>query len=458
MDPPIFYHYVKASGLVFEDDLERVLEGVEGNDPAFWQVDPFLTDLSAEPVDRRHLQKPARLRGAVRHVVPPPVEEEESRDATEASLDGESARREMDGVTDRDHRLADELIRRGFLNRWQTTQLFSGRTKFTLGDFRILDAIGRGGYGHVFLGRTEQGGRKQYIALKVLPLARANPDLTKRFLHEIEVQKNLSHLNLVRFLGSGRDGNVHYMVHEFVDGGDLRELFRSEGVLPIEVVAPVLGQIARAVHYLHENGIVHRDIKPANVLLSDSGFAKLADMGLSVTYDRHAAAVRLLNPEDTALERQIDSVTKTTKVAGTVDYMAPDQILKPSEPMPGWDIYSLGCTLYQLLTGEVPFPQGDTRQKLQARLRSDPKDVRILNPTISFDIADLLRGMLARNSAERITAREVAERLDAWSPGTGIAYRITCGEDDTAVTEPPMQRFPHVERKPKTIIPISGRG
>ena len=448
MEPPKLYHYAKASGLVEEVALDRVLEGVVSGDPGFTQIDPFLTDLSADPVDRHHLQHPARIRGTVRRPAPTSGEDEESRDTSEASVDGETARQEMNGTTELDHRLADELIRRGFLNRWQSIQLLSGRTKFTLGDYRILDAIGRGGYGHVFLGREERtlpqtGTKEQFVALKVLPLSKTTPELSKRFLHEIEVQKNLSHLNLVRYLGSGRDGNVHYMVHEFVDGGDLRELFRGEGVLPIEVAAPILGQIAKGVHYLHENGVVHRDIKPANVLLSSSGFAKLTDMGLSITYDQSLRTVQPGNPEKNSIvEKQIDTVTDSTgKVAGTVDYMAPDQILHPSEPAPAWDIYSLGCTLYQLLTGTVPFPQGDAKQKFRARLRFDPKDARILNQAIPFDIADLLRGMLARNPVDRISAWEVARRLDAWSPGTGISYRITFRDVDTVAPEPPITSF-----------------
>ncbi len=241
------------------------------------------------------------------------------------------------------------------------------------------------------------------MALKVLPLAKATPELTRRFLHEIEIQKNLSHSNLVRFLGSGRDGNVHYMVHEFIDGGDLRELFHREGVLSIDVVAPFLSQIARGIHYLHENGIVHRDIKPANVLLVSTGEAKLTDLGLSLPFGQ---AVLTGTATDTVI----------STVAGTVDYMAPDQILDPAHPAPAWDVYSLGCTLYQLLTGTVPFSRSDAQQKLRARVQADAKDARIHHQAIPFDVADLLRSMLARNPVERPTASEVARRLNAWCP------------------------------------------
>ncbi len=401
MELPKIYHYIKASGLVDEECLGRVLEGVTSNDPAFLQVDPFLTDLSAMPLDRRHLQKTVSIAGVkkkVRAATETPTDE--SQTSLEATLDGETMSTELGGFGPLDRRLADELIRRGFLNRWQVRQFFSGRTKFTLGDYQIFDSLGHGGYGHVFLGQTEESGTSFYVAIKVLPLSKATDEMTQRFLHEIDVQKNLSHPNLVRFLGSGRDGNVHYMVHEFVNSGDLRELLRVEGSLSIAVAAPIMAQIVRVVHYLHERHIVHRDVKPANVLLNHRGVAKLADLGLAVSYD------------------SLNEPQATSRVAGTVDYMSPDQILQPGVPMPAWDIYSLGCMLYQLLTGKVPFPHGDSQQKLRARLHSDAKDARILNQAVPFDLADLLRGMLTRNAEDRISAPEIVSRLLAW-----------CGDD-----------------------------
>ncbi|MDR3199701.1 MAG: serine/threonine protein kinase [Planctomycetaceae bacterium] len=414
MEPPKLYHYIKASGLVRPELLDEFLRRFESGVllPAGIMV--------TNPIDRKHLQHPAQLCYRVRRS-PENAEEEkplDSSDSSLASLDGEAVNQDRN-LTMLDRRFAEELVRSGLLNDWQTQQLLNGRTKFTLGGYRIFDAIGHGGYGHVFLGYNEYG----YVALKVLPLARTTPELTERFLHEIEIQKNFVHPNLVRYFGSGRDGNVHYMVHEFVDGGDLRELFGQEGVLPIEIVAAILSQIARGIHYLHENSIIHRDIKPANVLLSSEGRAKLTDMGLGVPFERNFKdpMVRMFE-EGNLLERQIDTASKATgRVAGTVDYIAPDQIRNPSEPAPTWDIYSLGCTLYQMLTGSLPYPNGDVKQKFRDRINFDPKDPRILNQAIPFDLVDLLRGMLAREPYERITtAKEVADRLEVWSPPDGF--------------------------------------
>jgi serine/threonine protein kinase len=412
MEPPKLYHYAKASGFVQPELLDEFLRKFESG------VLPQTGIMVTNPVDRKHLQHPAQLRYRMRYVTET-AEENKPLDSSDASLDGETLNPDRN-ITLQDQRFAEELVRNGLFNDWQTQQLLNGRTKFTLGGYRIFDAIGHGGYGHVFLGYDEGG----YVALKVLPLVRTTPELTERFLHEIEIQKNLIHPNLVRYFGSGRDGNVHFMVHEFVDGGDLRELFLKEGALPIEIVAPILSQIARGIHYLHENSIIHRDIKPANVLLSSEGKAKLTDMGLAVSFERNFKdpMVRMFE-ESNLLERQIDTASKATgRVAGTVDYMAPDQIRNPSEPTPSWDIYSLGCTLYQMLTGSLPYPNGDVKQKFRDRINFDPKDPRILNQAIPFDLVDLLRGMLAREPYERITtAKEIADRLDVWTPPDGLS-------------------------------------
>jgi hypothetical protein len=410
-----FYYYVKASGLVKVELLDELFRKFESGAP-------LLAGKVAESTDRKQLQRPARLRygyGCVALETKSEKTADKPVDSSDASLEDEVTDKDQD-LTTADLLFAEELVRRGLLNDWQLQQLLRGRTKFTLGDYWVLDALGRGGYGHVFLGSSGE----EYVALKVLPLSHATPELTQRFLREIDVQKYLFHSNLVRFYGSGHDGNVHYMVHEFINGGDLRELFVKEGVLPIEVVAAVLGQVAQGVHFLHQNGIVHRDIKPANVLLADNGVAKLTDFGLAVPFERDFNDPQIqMFDENFLLEKRIDTAAKPTgKVAGTVDYMAPDQISQPSQPSPSWDIYSLGCVLYQLLTGSVPYPDGDTKQKFRDRILFDPKDPRILNQAIPFDLVDLLRRMLTRNPYYRIrSAKEVADRLTAWIPPDGLA-------------------------------------
>ncbi len=440
MEPPRFYHYAKASRLVTEAVLNEALESLRqsGGTP--------LSASAATGVEQ--YQHTARLKGAEHHVGPvASIVDEPSSDSDE-SLEGDSTTVAKSRITDGDRRLADELVKRGVLNTWQATQLLDGRTKFSLGDYRILDSIGKGGYGHVFLGREDREVRKKrekgahsffavepFYAIKVLPFGRATPELTARFLHEIEVQQNLQHPNLVRYFASGRDGNVHYMVHEFVDGGDLRQLLRTEGKLPFDVAAAIISHLAQGLQCLHENGLVHRDIKPANVMLSSEGTAKLGDMGLTVPSRLSSTYVANEKIEEgTILERQIDKATGLSgKVAGTVDFLAPDQIRSPDEPTPSWDIYSLGCTFYLVLTGVVPFPKGDNKQKFRAHLLYEPTDPRVFNQTIPFDIVQILRAMLAKDPNRRIrTAREIVERLQPWIPPLGLSEKL--GFQDDAAT------------------------
>ncbi|MCL2006141.1 MAG: serine/threonine protein kinase [Planctomycetaceae bacterium] len=423
MDSSNFYQSILASGLVPAEKLSKIADFIQKRaDGSASTLDSILFDISAiEPVSIEQLQKPAKLKKIFKHES---IETKQSAfNPADATLDASEA--EHKDHTHEETQLADELIRQGFLNRWQAEQLLEGKTKFSLGEYRIVDAIGKGGYGYVFLGRNVS--QEQYTAIKVLPITKATPELSRRFMHEIEVQKELRHPNLVRFLESGQDGSVDYMVHEFMDGGDLRSLLRQAPILPLDTATTIITQIARAVQYLHENGIIHRDIKPANILLSSDGTAKLIDLGLSAVIDvQQTAGDQTGNDEDGSASRLLDSSLITSgRVAGTVDYMAPDQLRNPYRPLPSWDIYSLGCTLYQMLTGTVPFPLQDTQEKFRAKLNEEPKDARIYNQAIPYDIADLLRSILSlQRNYVLASAGAVAERLDAWTPPEGLARGV----------------------------------
>jgi len=412
-----FYQSVLASGLVPEEPLNELVRFLQdraaGNEST---LDSILYDISAvKPMSLEQQQRPAKLRRTFKHES---IQDENAPlNPADATLD--ASENDHKNRTPEETLLAEELFRLGFLNRWQTEQLLEGRTKFSLGNYRIIDALGKGGYGYVFLGRNPS--QEHYAAVKVLPITKATPKLAQQFMHEIELQKDLRHPNLVRYIESGQDSNVNYMVHEFMDGGDVRSLLRQETMLPIDTAAVITAQIARAVQFLHENGIVHRDIKPANILLSSEGTAKLIDLGLATLMD-----AQCVDTESSVDNRSLDSaIIASGRVAGTVNYVSPDQIRAPSCPLPSWDIYSLGCTLYQMLTGVVPFPLGDSQEKFRAKLYSEPKDARVYNQSIPFDIADLLRSMLTPNRSNRIaSARYVAERLEAWTPPEGLTRNL----------------------------------
>jgi len=251
------------------------------------------------------------------------------------------------GAPPSDRQLADRLVETGQLNAWQAKQLLDGRTKFNLGPYFIIDSIGQGATGQVFKARHEKIGR--IVAVKVLPRDKSTPEAIANFTHEIRALASLDHPRLVAALDAGQDGNVYYLVTEYVPGTDLRKLVRREGPLSMSAAARIIAQVAEGLEHAHAQGIVHRDVKPGNVLVSQGGEVKLSDLGLA-------------GP----LTSTAETDPRHGKIAGTADYLSPDQIRDPWKPTPAWDIYSLGCTLYYAVTGKVPFPGGTTADKARA--------------------------------------------------------------------------------------------
>ncbi len=297
---------------------------------------------------------------------------------------------------EQDRLFAQKLLERKKLNAWQIDQLSEGRTKFTLGSYRILDSIGRGGMGHVFKGEHELLGRVE--AIKVLPRRKTTPDAIAGFRHEIRAQARLDHPNLVRVTYADRDGDTYFFVTEYVEGIDLRRLIRRRGPLKESLAALVVSQAAEAIDYAHRRGLVHRDVKPGNLLLTLDGRVKVTDLGLAWFLDEGETSG---TPHD------------ENKVVGTSDFLAPESIHSPDRIIPVSDVYGLGCTLYYALTGKVPFPGGSHIEKLRRHLRETPTDVRRLNPAISDTMSDLVASMMQKNPHHRIASAEiVADTLD----------------------------------------------
>lgn len=298
-----------------------------------------------------------------------------------------------------DEAIGRRLVELGYLNPWQVEQLKEGRTKFTLGPYRIVDAIGRGGMGHVFKAEHELLGRTE--AIKVLPRNKTTADTIAKFRHEIRTQAQLDHPNLVRIHYADLDRDTYFFVTELVPGTDLRKLVRRHGPLPIAAASLIVRQAAEGLEHAHRRGLVHRDIKPGNLLVTPEGVTKLIDLGLAWYLESDIAAAKQ---------------GERMKIVGTADYLAPETIRSPETIVPISDIYSLGCTLYYAVTGKVPFPGGNPAEKMQRHLHETPLSPDQLQPNLPASFVDLVAKMMAKDPQDRPpSAAAVSERLREWA-------------------------------------------
>jgi TolB-like protein/predicted Ser/Thr protein kinase/Flp pilus assembly protein TadD len=276
-----------------------------------------------------------------------------------------------------------------------------------LGDYELLEELGRGGQGVVF--RARQKSLNRIVALKVINLGQwASKAHLKRFRLEAEAAARLEHPGIVPIHEVGeRDGSCYFSM-KFVEGGQLDEVARREP-MPIRQAAELIAKVARTVHYAHEHGILHRDIKPGNILLDAKGEPHLTDFGLA----------RLVESES--------SVTQTLDVLGTPSYMAPEQAVGNNAAISSiTDVYGLGAVLYQLLTGQPPFAGGTTYETIKLLLDTEPRQPRLLNPKIDRDLSTICLKCLEKDPKHRYpSALALAEDLEHWSKHEPIHARRT---------------------------------
>jgi serine/threonine protein kinase len=255
-----------------------------------------------------------------------------------------------------------------------------------LGKYKVLAHIATGGMGTVYKASDEELGRT--VALKILDTEMAEkPSTLERFRREARHAARLSHKNIVTLYEYGQANGMHFLALEYVDGIDLYDYIERKGKLGPEESRRILVQAAKALDHAYQQGIIHRDIKPSNFLLTrdhDRMRVKLTDLGLA----RHA-------------DDEQFRVTRAGSTVGTVDYLSPEQAKDSSAADIRSDIYSLGCTLYHMLTGSPPFSEGGLGERILKHLQEEPSDVRQFNKQVSEEFWALLKRMLAKKPEDR---------------------------------------------------------
>ena len=285
-----------------------------------------------------------------------------------------------------------------------------------VGPYDLLQRLGRGGMGHVY--KAQHRLMKRVVAVKLIGRLRRGGDdavVLNRFRREVEAAGRVRHPSIVTAYDAGIARGRLYLAMEYIEGIDLEQLVKNTGPLSVDLACEIVRQTAEALHHAHERGLVHRDIKPSNLMLAPPGVTvKLLDLGLA----------QLTNLPATPIEAN-DS---EPPLCGTPDFMAPEwgHTLRSVEVR--GDLYSLGCTFYFLLTGQVPYPGGSWTEKLLRHSLDTPAPLRHLRPDVPAAIAAIVERLMARAMENRhAAAAEVAAEIAALS----FTTLTTSKEDET---------------------------
>lgn len=303
-----------------------------------------------------------------------------------------------------------------------------------LDHFLLEELIGGGGMGVVF--RAMDTKLNRTVAIKILARDQAGDSETlKRFRNEAQSAARLDHQNIARVYYVGEDRGLNYIAFEYIEGVNIRDLVESKGPLSLNDAISYTLQVAEALQHASSRDIVHRDIKPSNVLISPQGRAKLVDMGLA----------RLHQVEPT------DDLTASGVTLGTFDYISPEQARDPRSADVRSDIYSLGCTVYFMLTGRPPFPEGTVLQKLLQHQGDTPPDPRDFNPQLPEDLSRIVRKCLAKDQKRRYqTAEALIDDLLRFARRQGLKIDTTA-----ALQMPQRPTYVLFERHLPWMVPLA---
>lgn len=343
--------------------------------------------------------------------------------------------------------LARLLVQKEWLTPYQVEQLLHGQEQdLVLGPYRLLEPVGEGGMGMVFKAVHQRLNR--VVALKVIRRERLSqdPEAIRRFQREARAAAQLAHPNVVLVYDSDQIGSTYYIAMEYVEGIDLSQMVKEEGPLPVAQACDFIRQAALGLQHAHECGMVHRDIKPSNLLVTTLAQQRTApNRGISGLYRRPmlpgnrneqdgAALAGLSHMGGTGVNAQpivkildmglvrlvesadgqisCGSLTREGSVMGTPDYIAPEQARNAHRVDIRADLYSLGCTLYFLLTGRTPFPEGSLIEKLLMHQMDEPRPIDDFRPQVPAEIQAVVHRLMAKRPEDRFqTPAEVAEVL-----------------------------------------------
>lgn len=293
--------------------------------------------------------------------------------------------------------IADLLVQRGELTRWQADRLLAGRFRgFQLGDYLLLDLLGKGGMGSVYL--AEHRVLKCRLAVKVLQLGshEQNKERIEWFRREAETLSSLNHENIIGALEvhtPTEDCDQTFLVMELVEGKTFAQVVADHGPLDIRRTVAWLIQACRGLHHLHRQGFVHRDIKPANLMVRRTGQVLLLDLGLANSPEQASG----------------DDIDAKKAFIGTADFVSPEQARNNQRIDARSDLYSLGCTAYFLLTGRPPFEEQSVASRLVAHQMYQPRSLAELRPDLPAGLVTIINRMMAKDAADRFTSASGVE-------------------------------------------------
>lgn len=296
--------------------------------------------------------------------------------------------------------LAEFLVGQNILTQFQSERLLQGKTQgFVLGPFVLMDALGAGSMGTVYKAQSKTD--NNWYAVKVLPRRSMwNVRLARRKVRAFE---SCRHPSVVPFVDVGTSGGMHYLAWPLVEGETLEKVIQAKGRLPYSLAAHYAKQIAEGLNACHQQDLIHGLLKPSNLMLAaDQDQVFILDFGIGCLL------------AETEGESLVDTMSTANAVASGLDCASPESIMEPTNLTALGDQYSLGCTLYYMLTGQYPFPDGTAAEKMMAHQFKQPTPIAELNPDVPQGLVDIVNRLLAKVPDQRYNT--VGDIIDALKP------------------------------------------